>query len=54
MKTMKTVLITGCSGYGLESARHFQAQGWNVVATVRTRAKTFCPARNGSACWHST
>jgi NAD(P)-dependent dehydrogenase (short-subunit alcohol dehydrogenase family) len=37
MKTdMKTVLITGCSsGYGLETARHFHAQGWNVVATMR-------------------
>jgi len=34
---MKTVLITGCSsGYGLETARHFLAQGWNVVATMRT------------------
>jgi len=34
---MKTVLITGCSsGYGLETARHFHAQGWNVVATMRT------------------
>ena len=34
---MKTVLITGCSsGYGLEIARHFHAQGWNVVATMRT------------------
>ncbi len=33
---MKTVLITGCSsGYGLEAARHFHAQGWNVVATMR-------------------
>ena len=33
---MKTVLITGCSsGYGFETARHFQAQGWNVVATMR-------------------
>jgi NAD(P)-dependent dehydrogenase (short-subunit alcohol dehydrogenase family) len=33
---MKTVLITGCSsGYGLETARHFHAQGWNVVATMR-------------------
>ena len=33
---MKTVLITGCSsGYGLETARHFHAQGWNVIATVR-------------------
>ena len=34
---MKTVLITGCSsGYGLETARHFHAQGWNVLATMRT------------------
>ena len=33
---MKTVLITGCSsGYGLETARHFHSQGWNVVATMR-------------------
>jgi NAD(P)-dependent dehydrogenase (short-subunit alcohol dehydrogenase family) len=32
-----TVLITGCSsGYGLETARHFHALGWNVVATMRT------------------
>lgn len=34
---MKTVLITGCSsGYGLETARHFHANGWRVVATMRT------------------
>jgi NAD(P)-dependent dehydrogenase (short-subunit alcohol dehydrogenase family) len=34
---MKTVLITGCSsGYGLETARCFHAQGWNVVATMRS------------------
>jgi NAD(P)-dependent dehydrogenase (short-subunit alcohol dehydrogenase family) len=33
----KTVLITGCSsGYGLETARRFHQQGWNVVATMRT------------------
>lgn len=33
---MKTILITGCSsGYGLETARHFHANGWNVVATMR-------------------
>jgi NAD(P)-dependent dehydrogenase (short-subunit alcohol dehydrogenase family) len=34
---MNTVLITGCSsGYGLETARYFHSQGWNVVATMRT------------------
>ena len=34
---MKTVLITGCSsGYGLETARHFHAQGWHVIASMRT------------------
>lgn len=34
---MKTVLITGCSsGYGLETARHFHAKGWDVIATMRT------------------
>jgi NAD(P)-dependent dehydrogenase (short-subunit alcohol dehydrogenase family) len=33
---MTTVLITGCSsGYGLETARHFHAQGWSVIATMR-------------------
>ena len=33
----KTVLITGCSsGYGLETARRFRSEGWNVVATMRT------------------
>ena len=44
MKTMKTVLITGCSsGYGLETARHFHAQGWNVVATMRTPREGVLP-----------
>lgn len=34
---MKTVLITGCSsGYGLETARHFHAEGWDVIAAMRT------------------
>ena len=34
---MKTIMITGCSsGYGLETARFFHAQGWHVIATMRT------------------
>jgi NAD(P)-dependent dehydrogenase (short-subunit alcohol dehydrogenase family) len=42
---MKTVLITGCSsGYGLETARHFHAQGWNVIATMRRPQKDVLPA----------
>ena len=41
---MKTVLITGCSsGYGLETARHFHGQGWNVIATMRTPRKDILP-----------
>jgi NAD(P)-dependent dehydrogenase (short-subunit alcohol dehydrogenase family) len=41
---MKTVLITGCSsGYGLETARHFHAEGWNVVATMRTPREDVLP-----------
>src|SRR5258707_3567052 len=41
---MKTVLITGCSsGYGLETARHFHAQGWNVIATMRTPRADILP-----------
>ncbi|WNG62039.1 SDR family oxidoreductase [Archangium gephyra] len=41
---MKTVLITGCSsGYGLETARHFLARGWNVVATMRTPREDVLP-----------
>ena len=41
---MKTVLITGCSsGYGLETARHFHAQGWNVIATMRTPRADLLP-----------
>lgn len=40
----KTVLITGCSsGYGLETARHFHAQGWNVIATMRSPRTDILP-----------
>ncbi len=42
--TMKTVLITGCSsGYGLETARYFHAQGWNVIATMRNPREDVLP-----------
>ncbi|MGY2376643.1 SDR family oxidoreductase [Pseudomonas sp. SDO524_S393] len=42
---MKTVLITGCSsGYGLETARHFLAQGWKVIATMRTPREDLLPS----------
>ena len=41
---MKSVLITGCSsGYGLETARHFHAHGWNVIATMRTPREDVLP-----------
>lgn len=41
---MKTVLITGCSsGYGLETARHFLANGWRVMATMRTPRSDLFP-----------
>jgi len=44
---MKTVLITGCSsGYGLETARYFHAQGWNVIATMRTLREDVLPRTN--------
>src|SRR3954463_3721557 len=40
----KTVLITGCSsGYGLETARRFHSEGWNVVATMRTPREDLLP-----------
>jgi NAD(P)-dependent dehydrogenase (short-subunit alcohol dehydrogenase family) len=42
--TMNTVLITGASsGYGLGTARHFHAQGWNVIATMRTPREGILP-----------
>ena len=41
---MKTILITGCSsGYGHETARHFHARGWNVIATMRTPRADLLP-----------
>ena len=41
---MKTILITGCSsGYGLETARHFHAEGWRVIATMRTPREGLLP-----------
>jgi NAD(P)-dependent dehydrogenase (short-subunit alcohol dehydrogenase family) len=41
---MNTVLITGCSsGYGLETARHFLARGWNVFAGMRTPREDVLP-----------
>ncbi len=45
---MKTVLITGASsGYGLETARLFLANGWNVVATMRKPDASILPAGQG-------
>lgn len=42
---MKTVLITGASsGYGLETARHFHANGWDVIATMRRPRADLLPA----------
>jgi NAD(P)-dependent dehydrogenase (short-subunit alcohol dehydrogenase family) len=36
----KTILITGASsGFGKLAAKKFQAEGWNVVATMRTPEK---------------
>jgi len=41
---MNTILITGCSsGYGLETARHFLANGWRVIATMRTPREDLLP-----------
>lgn len=42
---MKTVMITGCSsGFGLETAHYFLAQGWNVIATMREPTENFLPS----------
>lgn len=36
----KTVLITGCSsGFGKMTAKKFQQEGWNVIATMRSPEK---------------
>lgn len=45
---MKTILITGTSsGYGLETARHFLARNWTVIATMRMpRADILPPSPN--------
>lgn len=41
---VKTVLVTGCSsGYGLETARRFHAEGWNVIATMRAPRADLLP-----------
>jgi NAD(P)-dependent dehydrogenase (short-subunit alcohol dehydrogenase family) len=41
---MQTILITGCSsGYGLATARRFLANGWNVIATMRTPREDILP-----------
>lgn len=41
---MNTILITGASsGYGLETARHFHAKGWTVVAAMRTPREDVLP-----------
>lgn len=41
---MPNILITGCSsGFGLETARHFLSQGWDVIATMRVPREDLFP-----------
>ncbi len=45
MTSPSTVLVTGCSsGFGLETARLFLDQGWNVIATMRSPRDDVLPA----------
>jgi NAD(P)-dependent dehydrogenase (short-subunit alcohol dehydrogenase family) len=47
---MPTILITGAGrGLGLEFARQFAEEGWDVIATVRDPAKGAAAARLGKA-----
>ena len=41
---MPTILITGCSsGFGLDTAKRFLAEGWRVVATMRNPQADLLP-----------
>ena len=41
---MNTILTTGTSsGFGLETARYFLAQGWKVIATMRQPQEDVLP-----------
>ncbi len=47
---MSTILITGAGrGLGLEFARQFAGEGWDVIATVRDPAKGAAVARLGKS-----
>jgi NAD(P)-dependent dehydrogenase (short-subunit alcohol dehydrogenase family) len=44
---MPKILITGCSsGFGLVIAQHFLAEGWDVVATMRSPRDDLFPAHD--------